>query len=153
MDGVGSTTEGDDKMVIVLGATNYPWELDEALRRRTEKRIYIPLPDGGARSELFRINMKNISTDESVKLEELAERSDGYSGADITNVCRDASFMAMRARIKGLTPDQIKKLNQEEINLPVTKKDFDESFSKISSSVSKEDIKKHENWLKEFGSA
>jgi len=41
MDGVGSVTEGEDKMVIVLGATNYPWDIDEALRRRTEKRICI----------------------------------------------------------------------------------------------------------------
>ena len=67
MDGVGGDdgaelSEGGElevrKTVIVLAATNTPWALDEALRRRLEKRVYIPLPDLEGRKELFRINMK-----------------------------------------------------------------------------------------------
>ena len=46
MLGVSGATEGEGKLVMVLAATNFPWDLDEALRRRLEKRIYIPLPEG-----------------------------------------------------------------------------------------------------------
>lgn len=114
MDGVGSeeaeeettpTTGGESsaegtapkrKTVIVLAATNMPWDLDEALRRRLEKRIYIPLPDFEGRRELFRINMQSVALDADVSLDELAEKSHGYSGADVANVCRDASMMSVR---------------------------------------------------------
>lgn len=46
MDGLNSNMVGDDKVIMVLGATNHPWDIDEAFRRRFEKRVYIPMPDG-----------------------------------------------------------------------------------------------------------
>eukprot|EP00802_Teleaulax_amphioxeia_P007214 Tamp_07220.p2 GENE.Tamp_07220~~Tamp_07220.p2 ORF type:complete len:201 (-),score=32.95 Tamp_07220:1011-1613(-) len=105
MDGMSSVTGqseagdcGDEErpspqIVMVLAATNYPWELDEAMRRRLEKRIYIPLPDQAARPALFEINLSGIDMSPQVDLQELAKRTDGYSGADITNICRDAAMM------------------------------------------------------------
>lgn len=78
---------------------------------------------------------------------------DGYSGADITNVCRDASMMAMRRRIQGLTPEEIRNLPKEELNTPISMADFSLSLSKVSKSVSIADIEKHEKWMAEFGSS
>ena len=52
MDGMASTTEEPGKVVMVLAATNFPWDIDEALRRRLEKRIYIPLPTEEGREAL-----------------------------------------------------------------------------------------------------
>lgn len=155
MDGVtaavGESANGEQPQVIVLGATNFPWQLDDALIRRLEKRIYIPLPDKAGRLHLLRINLQQVKLRDDVQLESLAEKLEGYSGADITNVCRDASFMAMRKRITGLKADAIRQLNVSEMDLPVTTEDFLEAISRISSSVN-EDVKKYDGWMTEFGS-
>lgn len=93
MQGVGH----DDEGVLVLAATNIPWCLDSAIRRRFERRIYIPLPDLQARRQMFKIHMgdtANTITDEDWL--ELAERTDRYSGSDIENVVRNALMECVR---------------------------------------------------------
>lgn len=157
MEGVSTTqTSGDNdpsKMVIVLGATNFPWDIDEALRRRLEKRIYIPLPDMGGRLMLLNINLREVKLDDDVNLEQIALQLDGYSGADITNVCRDAALMGFRNKINGLSFEQIQNMSKDEFNMPVKMNDFLEVLKRVSSSVSKEHLENYENWMKEFGSA
>jgi katanin p60 ATPase-containing subunit A1 len=73
---------------MVLAATNFPWDIDEALRRRLEKRIYIPLPSNDGREVLLRINLRDVAICDDVDLKDVAVKLQGYSGADITNVCR-----------------------------------------------------------------
>ena len=90
---------------------------------------------------------------DDVELNFVAKKLGGYSGADITNVCRDASMMSMRRKIAGLRPSEIRNLNHEELDLPVTKKDFLEAISKCNKSVSKEDLEKYVTWMEEFGSS
>uniref|UniRef100_A0A673CZ50 Katanin p60 ATPase-containing subunit A1 n=1 Tax=Sphaeramia orbicularis TaxID=375764 RepID=A0A673CZ50_9TELE len=154
MDGVGGALENDDpsKMVMVLAATNFPWDIDEALRRRLEKRIYIPLPTASGRVELLKINLREVELAADVDLDLIAEKIEGYSGADITNVCRDASMMAMRRRIQGLSPEEIRALSKDELQMPVTMEDFTLTLKKISKSVSAADLEKYEAWMAEFGS-
>uniref|UniRef100_A0A147A8A7 Katanin p60 ATPase-containing subunit A1 n=1 Tax=Fundulus heteroclitus TaxID=8078 RepID=A0A147A8A7_FUNHE len=154
MDGVGGALENDDpsKMVMVLAATNFPWDIDEALRRRLEKRIYIALPTAVGRAELLKINLREVELAPDVNLELIAEKIEGYSGADITNVCRDASMMAMRRRIQGLSPEEIRALSKDELQMPVTMEDFTLTLKKISKSVSAGDLEKYEAWMAEFGS-
>lgn len=93
MQGVGNDTDG----ILVLGATNIPWVLDSAIRRRFEKRIYIPLPEAHARLVMFKIHLGNTThllTEDDLK--ELASKTDGYSGADISIVVRDALMEPVR---------------------------------------------------------
>ncbi|XP_053698825.1 vacuolar protein sorting-associated protein 4-like [Sabethes cyaneus] len=93
MQGVGSDNDG----ILVLGATNTPWILDSAIRRRFEKRIYIPLPEEHARLVMFKIHLGNTShclTEENLRT--LASKTDGYSGADISIVVRDALMQPVR---------------------------------------------------------
>lgn len=149
MDGVNT----EDKVVMVLAATNFPWEIDEALRRRLEKRIYIPLPNNEGRVALLKINLREVKVDPVVDLERIANRLKGYSGADITNVCRDAAMMSLRKKIIGLKPEQIRLLAKDEIDLPVTLPDFMDAISKCNKSVSKSDLERYEKWMAEFGSS
>ncbi|KAF7271679.1 katanin p60 isoform X2 [Rhynchophorus ferrugineus] len=153
MDGITANNDEPGKIVMVLAATNFPWDIDEALRRRLEKRIYIPLPTLDGREALLRINLREVKLDPDVNLKNIARKLDGYSGADVTNVCRDASMMSMRRKICGLRPDQIKQLPKEELDLPVTTRDFEEAIAKNNKSVSKEDLDKYEKWMSEFGSS
>ena len=93
MQGVGNDSDG----ILVLGATNIPWALDSAIRRRFEKRIYIGLPAAPARATMFRLHMgdtKSTLTDQDY--EELGAKAEGYSGADIQIVVRDALMQPVR---------------------------------------------------------
>lgn len=67
------------------------------------------------------------------------------------SIDRDASMMAMRRRISGLTPEQIRNLPKEELDLPVNMEDFTLALKKVSKSVSDADIKKYLDWMEEFG--
>jgi len=80
-----------------MGATNTPWELDEAFRRRFEKRIYISLPEKNARSFMFKGHIDSVpNTLEDGDYDKLAENSTMYSGADIKIVAKEANYMPIR---------------------------------------------------------
>ncbi|KAF4083181.1 hypothetical protein AMELA_G00137110 [Ameiurus melas] len=91
--GVGNDNEG----ILVLGATNIPWTLDSAIRRRFEKRIYIPLPEQHARSFMFKLNLgttpSNLTDNDFITL---GQKTESYSGADISIIVRDALMQPIR---------------------------------------------------------
>lgn len=93
MQGVGKEETG----LLVLGATNIPWELDPAVRRRFEKRIYISLPEQNARKGLFKINIgdtpHNLTDDD---FDNLARETESYSGSDIATVVKSALMEPVR---------------------------------------------------------
>ena len=165
MDGVAgkldqedlSTEELKKNIVMVMGATNLPWDLDDALRRRFEKRVYIPLPNSVGRSEMFRINMKGIKLEGNIDMDKLVMLTDGYSGADIANVCREASLMQMRRKLMktcGKLNFTVIKSNpsmlMNELDAPVSQDDFELAIKNISKSVSKNDIEKYEKFTEEY---
>ncbi|XP_057696880.1 vacuolar protein sorting-associated protein 4B-like [Corythoichthys intestinalis] len=93
MQGVGNDNEG----ILVLGATNIPWTLDSAIRRRFEKRIYIPLPEQPARSIMFKLHLGSTPNQlTEADFVTLGKKTDGYSGADICIVVRDALMQPVR---------------------------------------------------------
>ena len=93
MDGCGHDTKG----LLVMGATNTPWELDEAFRRRFEKRIYINLPEESSRADMFGQKLADVThTLSAEELTELGKCSCLYSGADIKTVTKEALYMPIR---------------------------------------------------------
>lgn len=94
MDGVGKSSTN----VLVLGATNVPWELDAAIRRRFEKRVYIPLPEKDSRSYMVQLNLgdtPNSLTEED--FDRLGDITEGASGSDIKVLVKEALMQPLRA--------------------------------------------------------
>ena len=173
MQGVGSK---NDK-VLVLGATNLPWALDPAIRRRFERRVYIPLPDYEAREYLIRNKLKGLDkgfNDEDFK--HISEKTDGYSGADMEILCRDAAFeplkLAQRTnKFKKIQKDgkiwfspvepsaqgnfeitTVYDLPDNSLLLPeINRNDMLKALERSKPSVSKSDLKQYEEWTKQFG--
>ena len=165
MEGVSSNTsaganeknKGEKLLVTVMGATNRPWDLDEALRRRFEKRIYIPLPNEKGRQQLFYLNTRKIDISKNIDASKLVYLTKGYSGADISNVCREAALMPLRRELlanKGANLENLVKSQdfRAKIRAPITMADFEKAISNISKSVSQKDLEEYDRWTKEFSS-
>ncbi|KUJ93063.1 MAG: Cell division cycle protein 48-like protein [Archaeoglobus fulgidus] len=138
------------KDVVVIAATNRPDMIDPALLRpgRLERHIYIPPPDKKARVEIFKIHLRGKPLADDVNIEELAEKTEGYSGADIEAVCREAGMLAIRELIKpGMTREEAKEAAKK---LKITKKHFEEALKKVRPSLTKEDVEKYEKLIEDF---
>ncbi|KAH8584840.1 katanin p60 fidgetin family AAA ATpase [Cryptosporidium sp. chipmunk genotype I] len=99
MDGVNSNSSNNNnfKPILVLGTTNIPWEIDSGIRRRFERRIYIPLPDEESRVLLIKNGLKSINhslTDDDVN--HIAKMTHGYSSSDVSILIKDALFEPIR---------------------------------------------------------
>lgn len=191
MDGVGKVEGG----VLVLGATNVPWDLDAAIRRRFEKRIYLPLPNASARTSMLKLNVDDtpniLSEDDYQKL---GERTMGASGSDLEVMTKEALMEPLRRCVLAqqfvvedsgnfvpctafpnchLCPPKLstdapgqdytckhcgaRRLTLWEVppeNLeapPVTIGDFQKVMGHAFSTVSKEELKRFEEWTAQFG--
>jgi len=124
--------------VVVIGATNRPDILDPALLRpgRFDRQILVPAPDEKTRLEIFKIHTKKMPL-KGVDLKKLAKQTEGYSGADIEAVCREAGLNALRENI-----------NAKE----VTKKHFAEALKKVKPSITPDMLKYYEKIIEEFKS-
>ena len=133
--------------VTVIAATNRPDIIDPALLRpgRFDRLIYIPPPDKKARKEIFKIHTRKKPLAKDVDLDELAERTEGYTGADIAAVCNEAVMAAIREYIsKG------GKMDKEEIKkLKIEKRHFEEALKNVKP-ITKEELDRYVEIAKKF---
>ncbi|MEM2099512.1 MAG: AAA family ATPase [Candidatus Bathyarchaeia archaeon] len=144
MDGISSKA---DERVVVLGATNRPWNIDSALLRRFDKRILVPLPDAHARRNILEVTiskMPNFKLAEDVDLNEIAKLTEGFSGDDIKKLCMAAWYIP----IHELTQQNMLETGTSR---HVTRRDFLEALQMRKSSVSPEEVRLNEEWNKKFG--
>ncbi|KAJ5391309.1 hypothetical protein N7509_006799 [Penicillium cosmopolitanum] len=138
--------EGDASRVLVLAATNMPWDIDEAARRRFVRRQYIPLPEHQVREQQLRTLLSHQHHELSAEdIQVLVHVTEGFSGSDITALAKDAAMGPLRNLGEALlhTPmDQIR---------PIKFQDFESSLYSIRPSVSSDGLRKYEDWAKEFG--
>jgi transitional endoplasmic reticulum ATPase len=160
MDGVGSK-----KNLFFIGATNRPDTLDEALIRpgRLDQLIYIPLPDKPSRANVLKAVLRKSPIAPNISFDFLAELTDGFTGADITELCQRATKAAIRESIeadeqrKALmqeNPDGDQQMADMEDPVPViTRKHFEEALSAARKSVTSYDLNKFEQFRKKFDPA
>lgn len=139
---------GDVSRVLILGATNLPWSIDDAARRRFVRRQYIPLPESDTRkSQIKKLlkHQKNTLLDSDY--DELIALTEGFSGSDITALAKDSAMGPLRSLGDNLlhtSPDKIRPINLD---------DFKASLKYIRPSVLSESLQQYEDWAQKYGSS
>lgn len=132
-DGLNSGTNGSGDRVVVIGSTNRPFDLDEAVLRRFPRRILVDLPDLETRKEILEVTLAENRLDTAVNLTLIAERLDGYTGSDIKEVCREAVVQISHEQARLLdqgfdnTREDITEGSLQRLR-PVTTDDFDNAL-------------------------
>ncbi|XP_033326107.2 fidgetin-like protein 1 isoform X1 [Megalopta genalis] len=142
----GAATAEEDRILIV-GATNRPHELDEAARRRLVKRLYVPLPEFEARKQIINnllITIPHNLTEEEIN--HIAEQSQGYSGADMCNLCKEASM----GPIRSIPFSQLENIKKEDVR-HITVDDFKEALIYVRPSVSESSLTTYVEWDSIYG--
>ncbi|MFH2020897.1 MAG: CDC48 family AAA ATPase [archaeon] len=126
--------------IVILAASNRPDMIDTALLRpgRFDRILHIPAPDLKSRIEIFKIHTKGMPLAKDVDIKDLAKSTEGYVGADIDSVCREAGMLALRKDMKAKI---------------VKKENFDAALDKVSPSVTKEVADAYKDLLKQFRAA
>ena len=157
----------DRKQIFIIAATNRPDIIDPAMLRpgRLDKLLYVPLPDHNDRSSILETITKNLKLDKDIDLGKINgdKRMEGFSGADIAALVREAQLHALK-RLNEKEKERIKKdnenkmefennsnkANEKEVEFRINLSDFEYSLNNILPSVSLNDKKKYENLKKKL---
>jgi len=134
MDGLKSRGQ-----VVVIGATNRPDALDHAIRRggRFDREIEIGVPDKDGRGEVLQIHTRGMPLDDKVDLEEMADTTHGFVGADLESLCKEAAMRVLRRVMPDIKGDE--EISKETLKkMIVTKSDFKEALKEVQPSALRE---------------
>jgi len=138
--------------VVVIATTNRPDLIDSALLRpgRLDRHVHVPVPDEGARRKIFEVHTRDKPLAEGVDLDDLAARTDGYVGADIEAVTREASMAATREFLASVDPEDI---GDSVGNVKVTMDHFEHALDEVGPSVDEETREQYDEIEDRFDTA
>lgn len=133
---------GRNPNLLLLGATNRPWDIDSAAMRsgRFSQKIYLPLPDAPARKFMIEKNMKGVPVSKDFDIDKIVGQTEMYSGADIEELCDRAKDEPL---LKAIATDSV---------IAVTNQDFDNVLEKMPPSVTVKELEGFENYNKDVNS-
>jgi len=142
----GATTSSADR-ILIMSATNIPWEIDEAVLRRLEKRIYIPLPEAPSRLMLIQhlLHKQGSYNIDEKQMQRVVAATEGYSGSDLAAVCKEAAMGPIRelgAALRTVKAEDVRPLNAQ---------DFVNALTTIKPSVSASSLTNFTRWGAQFG--
>eukprot|EP01006_Ploeotia_vitrea_P028621 TRINITY_DN61290_c0_g1_i1.p1 TRINITY_DN61290_c0_g1~~TRINITY_DN61290_c0_g1_i1.p1 ORF type:complete len:534 (-),score=40.21 TRINITY_DN61290_c0_g1_i1:298-1899(-) len=143
MEGLGS----GDSSVVVIGATNRPYELDDAILRRFPKRIYIPLPEYSSRVALLKHLMKDEPHLSTSDFQHIARLTEGYSNSDMANLCKEACMQPIRElgmRAAEIPANKIRKVNRHDLTT---------AMQSVRPSASQDALAELERWSAKYSSS
>lgn len=143
MDGINGKSR--ESKLYVIGATNKPWSLEAGFLRRFQKRIYVTLPSGDSRAHLFAQYTKRLQMESSLKIEDLARLTDGYSGSDVKDICQ-----SVQLRVVDELFQSGKGLDSDANTRSITEVDFKEILKMRKPSVSMDMIRAYLRWSEQF---
>ena len=143
MDGIGD--KGKKLHLYVIGATNKPWSLDWPFLRRFQKRIFVPLPNIDARTEMLEMSTSPLHMDSQVKMSQLADILDGYSGSDITDICQSVQLKVVSELFETGRASEA-----ESRPRGITVEDIKDVLKRRRPSVSTDMIRAYDNWSENY---
>jgi vacuolar protein-sorting-associated protein 4 len=143
MDGINGKSK--ESQLYVIGATNKPWSLEAGFLRRFQKRIYVTLPDNASRTNLFTQYTRPLNVDGTLRVEELAKVSEGYSASDIKDICQSTQL-----RVVNELFESGKAMDAGTNPRPINMIDFKEILKIRKPSVSVDMIRAYMRWSDQF---
>ena len=139
-----ATLDGMDPIdgVFVIGATNRPEAIDPALLRpgRIDRLIYVTVPDNTERLQILKVHTGKMKLSKDVKLEEIAQKTENFTGADLQNVCREAVFASLRSNFDNRVVSKIHFDQALEICKPSVNRELKEKYDSLSKEMRKKKI-------------
>jgi len=131
--------------VYVIGATNKPWAIDLPFIRRFQKRIYVPPPNSSVRLQIFKLYTRDLNLTPDVDLKELAERTEGFSGSDVLDICQSSQL-----KVNSELFDSGLASNKQVTPRSISMQDFVEILKKRRPTITPDTLVLYEKWSSTF---